>query len=187
MKNDFDRFVQARLEAKGLSLSKEADRRTLIRRAYLDLIGIPPTPEEVNAFLKYESPHAFATVIDTLLDSPHYGERWGRRWLDVARYGEDQAHTFKARRYPRGYLYRDWVIRSFNEDMPYDRFLTWQIAGDLREGPSRHERLPALGLFALGPVYYAENVEKAKAAADEWDDSIDTLNRGVLGQSLINN
>ena len=184
MKSDFDRFVQARLEAKGLSLSKEADRRTLIRRAYLDLIGIPPTPEEVNAFLKDESSHAFATVIETLLDSPHYGERWGRRWLDVARYGEDQAHTFKARRYPRGYLYRDWVIRSFNEDMPYDRFLTWQIAGDLLEGPSRHERLPALGLFALGPVYYAENVEKAKAAADEWDDRIDTLTRGVLGLTV---
>ena len=131
VKTDLDRFVQARLEAKGLSLSPTADRRTLIRRAYLDLIGIPPTLDEVNAFLKDESPDAFATVVNTLLDSPHYVERWGRRWLDVARYGEDQAHTFKARNYPRGYLYRDWVIQSFNEDMPYDRFLTLQIAGDL--------------------------------------------------------
>ena len=184
VKSDLDRFVQARLEAKGISLSPTADRRTLIRRAYLDLIGIPPTPDEVNAFLKDESPDAFATVVDTLLDSPHYGERWGRRWLDVARYGEDQAHTFKARKYPRGYLYRDWVIRSFNEDMPYDRFLTWQIAGDLLDEPGRHERLAALGLFALGPVYYAENVEKDRAAADEWDDRIDTLTRGVLGLTV---
>ena len=181
---DLDRFVQARLEAKGLSLSPTADRRTLIRRAYLDMIGIPPTLDEVNAFLKDESPDAFATVVNTLLDSPHYGERWGRRWLDVARYGEDQAHTFKARNYPRGYLYRDWVIQSFNEDMPYDRFLTWQIAGDLIDEPRRHERLAALGLFALGPVYYAENVEKDRAAADEWDDRIDTLTRGVLGLTV---
>ena len=184
VKSDLDRFVQARLEAKGLSLSPTADRRTLIRRAYLDLIGIPPTPDEVNAFLKDESPDAFATVVNTLLDSPHYGERWGRRWLDVARYGEDQAHTFKARNYPRGYLYRDWVIRSLNEDLPYDRFLTWQIAGDLLDEPDRHERLAALGLFALGPVYYAENVEKDRAAADEWDDRIDTLTRGVLGLTV---
>ncbi|MDA0589877.1 MAG: DUF1553 domain-containing protein [Planctomycetota bacterium] len=184
IKSDLDRFVQARLEAKELSLSPAADRRTLIRRAYLDLIGIPPTPEEVNAFLKDESPDAFATVVNTLLDSPHYGERWGRRWLDVARYGEDQAHTFKARNYPLGYLYRDWVIRSFNEDLPYDRFLTWQIAGDLLDEPNRHERLAALGMFALGPVYYAENVEKDRAAADEWDDRIDTLTRGVLGLTV---
>ncbi len=184
VKSDLDRFVQARLEAKGLSLSPTADRRILIRRAYLDLIGIPPTLDEVNAFLKDESPDAFATVVNTLLDSPHYGERWGRRWLDVARYGEDQAHTFKARNYPRGYLYRDWVIRSFNEDMPYDRFLTWQIAGDLIDEPRRRERLAALGLFALGPVYYAENVEKDRAAADEWDDRIDTLTRGVLGLTV---
>ena len=184
VRSDLDRFVQARLEANGLSLSPQADRRTLIRRAYLDLIGIPPTPDEVNAFLKDESPDGFATVVNTLLDSPHYGERWGRRWLDVARYGEDQAHTFKARNYPRGYLYRDWVIRSFNEDMPYDQFLTWQIAGDLLDEPNRHERLAALGLFALGPVYYAENVEKDRAAADEWDDRIDTLTRGMLGLTV---
>ncbi len=103
----------------------------MIRRATFDLIGLPPTPEEIDAFLQDESPDAFAKVVDRLLASPHYGERWARHWLDVARYGEDQAHTFEARKYPQGYRYRDWLIKAFNEDMPYDRFIMEQIAGDL--------------------------------------------------------
>ncbi|MFN2165915.1 MAG: DUF1549 domain-containing protein, partial [Anaerolineae bacterium] len=138
----------------------------------------------MNRFLaqsERDAEAAYVQLIDDLLQSPHYGERWARRWLDIARYGEDQAHTFKARKYPRGYFYRDWVIQALNDDMPYDRFVAQQIAGDLLPGPDRHERLAALGLFALGPVYYAENVEQAKARADEWDDRVDTLMRGVLG------
>jgi hypothetical protein len=183
-RNEIDRFILASLEERELSPSPVADRRVLIRRAFFNLIGLPPTPAEVEAFVNNPSPNAFNEVIDRLLDSAHYGERWGRHWLDVARYGEDQAHTFKARRYPRGYLYRDWVVQSLNADMPYDEFVRQQIAGDLLDGPDRHTRIAPLGLFALGPVYYAENVEKAKATADEWDDRIDTLTRGVLGLTV---
>jgi len=180
--SNIDRFVLARLEEQGLQPVSAADRRTLIRRAYFDLIGLPPSPAEVDTFVIDSESDAFVKVIDRLLDSDHYGERWGRRWLDVARYGEDQAHTFKARKYPRGYLYRDWVVQALNADMPYDQFLTNQVAGDLIDKPNRRTRLPALGLFALGPVYYQDNGEKDKALADEWDDRVDTLIRGT--QSL---
>ena len=102
-----DRFVLARLESEGLRPVAPADKRTLLRRAALDLTGLPPTPEEVEEFLDDDSPDAFERVIDRLLASPRYGERWGRHWLDVARYGEDQAHTFEARKYPDGFRYRD--------------------------------------------------------------------------------
>ncbi|OYV81132.1 MAG: hypothetical protein B7Z73_18440, partial [Planctomycetia bacterium 21-64-5] len=126
-----DRFVLARLEAEGLQPVSEADRRTFIRRATFDLIGLPPTAEEVEAFTGDERPDAYERSIERLLDSPHYGERWARHWLDVARYGEDQAHTFQARLYTSGYRYRDWVAGAFNRDLPFDRFVIEQIAGDL--------------------------------------------------------
>ena len=179
-----DAFVLARLEAEGLKPVGPATRRAWLRRATYDLIGLPPTPEEIEAILADESSEAFAKVVDRLLASPHYGERWGRHWLDVARYAEDQAHTFKARLYPEGYRYRDWVVEALNEDVPYDRFLTEQIAGDLIEGPGEKRRMAALGLFALGPVYYKENVEAKVAEADEWDDRIDTLMRGTQGLTV---
>ncbi|MBT6495990.1 MAG: DUF1549 domain-containing protein, partial [Planctomycetaceae bacterium] len=183
-RTDVDHFVLAKLEQADLKPSAVADRRTLIRRATFGLIGLPPTPEEVEAFLADRSPKAFEKVVDRLLASPNYGERWGRHWLDVARYAEDQAHTFKARRYPQGFRYRDWVVAALNNDMPYDQFLRSQIAGDLLPEPNRHDRVAALGLFALGPVYYQDNGEKAKALADEWDDRLDTLARGVLGLTV---
>jgi mono/diheme cytochrome c family protein len=116
--NPIDAFVLAKLQEKGLKPAPVADKATLIRRAYFDLIGLPPTPQQVEAYVRDESPNAFAKVIDHLLASPHYGERWGRHWLDVARYGEDQAHTFQARAYPDGWRYRDWVVKAFNEDLP---------------------------------------------------------------------
>jgi len=184
IQSDIDQFVFSQLEQASLKPAPAADRRTLIRRAYFDLIGLPPEPAAVEKFVNDNSPDAFKTVIDELLASQHFGERWGRRWLDVARYGEDQAHTFKARRYPRGYLYRDWVVQALNADMPYDKFLRYQIAGDLLETPNLHERLAALGLFALGPVYYQDNGEKAIALADEWDDRVDTLFRGTQGLTI---
>ena len=184
IRNEIDGFILAKLHRQQLTPNSPASRRVLIRRASLDLTGLPPTIEEVNRFLADEAPEAFATVVDRLLSSTAYGERWGRHWLDVARYGEDQAHTFKARKYPRGYFYRDWVVKSLNADLPYDKFLFQQLAADLSPGDDQHENLPALGFFALGPVYYAENVEKAKAIADEWDDRIDTLTRGVLGLTV---
>ena len=181
---DLDRFILARLEQAGMKPSPQAERRVLIRRAYFDVIGLPPTPEEVEAFINDPSPQAYVTVVNRLMDSPHYGERWGRHWLDIARYGEDQAHTFKARNYPQGFRYRDWVVESLNQDLPYDRFLSEQIAGDLLGSPSDPKRMAALGMFALGPVYYQDNGEQAKALADEWDDRIDTLTRGVLGLTI---
>jgi mono/diheme cytochrome c family protein len=177
-KGAIDRFVLAELESKELRPVEAADRRALIRRATFDLIGLPPTPEESEAFAADESPEAFAKVVDRLLASPHYGERWGRHWLDVARYGEDQAHTFQARLYPHGYKYRDWVAKALNEDMPYDRFVVEQIAGDLIEGPGAEDRRVALGFFALGPVYYGG------AVYDELDDRVDTLTRGFLGLTV---
>jgi mono/diheme cytochrome c family protein len=174
-----DFFILSALEAMHLRPVAAADRRTLIRRATFDLIGLPPTPEEIDAFLNDDKPGAFARVVDRLLSSPHYGERWGRHWLDVARYGEDQAHTFEARLYPQGYRYRDWVVKAFNDDMPYDRFVKEQIAADLLPGPGLFERLPALGFFALGPVYYGDPKK-----LDQYDDRIDTLSRGFLGLTV---
>jgi mono/diheme cytochrome c family protein len=173
-----DFFILSTLEAKKLRPVAAADKRTLIRRATFDLLGLPPTPAEIASFLKDESPEAFARVVDRLLASPHYGERWGRHWLDIARYGEDQAHTFQARLYPQGYRYRDWVVKAFNDDMPYDRFVKEQIAADLL-GPGRLENLPALGFFALGPVYYGDPKK-----LDQYDDRIDTLARGFLGLTV---
>jgi cytochrome c553 len=178
VRSDIDRFVLARLESEGLQPVSPADKRTLIRRASFDLVGLPPTPEEIEAFEQDRSPEAFARVVDRLLASPRYGERWARHWLDVARYGEDQAHTFEARLFPFGYRYRDWVARAFNEDMPYDQFLIEQVAGDLIEGPQRDDRLAATGFFALGPHYYGG------AVYDELDDRVDTLTRGVLGLTV---
>ena len=182
--NPVDRFIAKKLADNKLQPSEQAGKRILIRRAYYDLIGLPPTPEQQAAFLNDTSEDAFSKVIESLLNSEHYGERWGRHWLDVARYGEDQAHTFKARKYPRGYYYRDWVVQAINDDMPYNRFIENQNAADLIDEPDLHQRIAALGFFSLGPVYYAENVEKAKAVADEWDDRIDTLTRGVLGLTV---
>ncbi|MEO1994906.1 MAG: PSD1 and planctomycete cytochrome C domain-containing protein [Planctomycetaceae bacterium] len=184
VRDELDRFVLHRLEANGLQPAPAADRRTLARRVHFDLIGLPPDPQSVEQFVNDPSDQAYEQLLDRLLESPHYGERWGRFWLDIARYGEDQAHTFKARKYPRGYLYRDWVVRALNEDMPYDRFVQYQIAGDLFDTPGQHERVAALGLFALGPVYYQDNGEKAKALADEWDDRVDTLMRGTQALTI---
>ncbi len=182
-----DHFVLAQLEAAGLKPVAEADRRTLIRRATFDLIGLPPTAAEVVAFVADEHPQAYERLIDHLLQSPHYGECWARHWLDVARYGEDQAHTFQARMYPNGFRYRDWVVNSFNNDLPYDRFIIEQIAGDLlpdADEGERLKRLPALGFFALGPVYYKDAGCAGKAESDEVDDRIDTLTRGFLGLTV---
>ncbi len=178
-RDDVDRFVLARLEAAGLHPSPPADRHALLRRVTFDLIGLPPTPEEVQAFVQDESADAFAKVVDRLLASPHYGERQARHWLDVARYGEDQAHTFQARQYPQGYRYRDWLVQAFNDDLPYDEFARQQIAGDLLGDGDKLARLPALGFFACGPVYYGDRQQ-----LDQISDRIDTLTRGFLGLTV---
>ena len=184
LRNRVDSFVLAALESENLQPTKEADKRTLLRRATFDLTGLPPTIDDVSSFLGDEAPDAYQRLIDRLLASPRYGERWGRHWLDIARYAEDQAHTFAARAYPGGYRYRDWVIGSLNADMPYRQFVTEQIAGDLVEGENKMARMPALGFFALGPIYYADAGCAPKAQADEMDDRIDTLTRGFLGLTV---
>jgi hypothetical protein len=150
-KNDIDRFVLARLEEKSLHPVRPADKHALIRRATFDLIGLPPTPDEVDAFLSDKSPDAFAKVVDRLLASPHYGERWGRYWLDLARYADGQLGASKDEPFTNAYRYRDWVLQAVNADMPYDLFVKSQIAGDLLPGADSKTLLPALGFYALGP------------------------------------
>ena len=134
-KQPIDAFILARLEKEGLKPAPRADKRTLIRRATLDLTGLPPTPEQVQSFLKDESPEAFAKVVDRLLASPQYGERWARYWLDVARYADDSFLSTEDKPYPNSWRYRNWVIHAFNSDMPYDKFVKAQIAGDQMENP----------------------------------------------------
>jgi hypothetical protein len=185
-KNDVDYFVLAKLEAEKLRPVQPADKRELIRRASFDLIGLPPTPNEVDAFLNDDSSDAFARVVERLLASKQYGERWGRHWLDVARYAEDQAHTFGTKPNSSAYRYRDWVIDAFNDDMPYDRFVKLQIAADLMltDDVDRIKHLPALGFFGLGAQYYKDNTEILKALADELDERVDTVSRGLLGLTV---
>ncbi|HXJ37909.1 MAG TPA: DUF1549 domain-containing protein, partial [Bryobacteraceae bacterium] len=127
--NPIDAFVGAKLEAKGLQMSPAADRVTLLRRVTFDLIGLPPTPEEVDAFVADKSPNAYEKVVDRLLASPNYGERWARHWLDLARYAESEGFKADETR-PNAWRYRDYVIKSFNDNKPYDRFMKEQIAGD---------------------------------------------------------
>jgi len=187
-KSDIDRFVLARLEKEGLAPVRAADKLTLIRRASLDLTGLPPTVEEIDAFQKDDSPEAFAKVVDRLLASPRYGEAWGRLWLDVARYGEDDYRSLDPMRrgynpYPNAYLYRDWVIKAFNDDMPYDQFVRAQLAADLLGDEHRARTLPALGFLGLGPWFY-DNGAVEVTRADERHDRVDVVSRGFLGLTV---
>jgi cytochrome c553 len=183
-----DRFILARLEQEGLSPVRSADRLTLIRRATLDLTGLPATPEEVDAFEKDTATDAFEKVVDRLLASPQYGEAWGRMWLDVARYAEDDPRSLDPMGrgyapYPNAYLYRDWVIKAFNDDLPYGEFVKAQIAGDLLDETTRARTLPALGLLGLGPWYY-DNGAVEITRADERHDRVDVVSRGFLGLTV---
>ncbi len=187
-RNDIDRFVLARMEEKGLEPLEAADRPQLIRRATFDLTGLPPTPEEVEAFVNDRSPDAFDTVVERLLASPHYGERWGRHWLDVARFGEDDTRGLAPggsgrERYPNAYVQRDWVVAAFNRDLPYDLFVKAQIAGDLLEGAERERALPGLGFLGGGPWYY-DVADPPVARADERHDRVDVTTRGFLGLTV---
>jgi cytochrome c553/mono/diheme cytochrome c family protein len=183
--NPIDRFVRGKLTEKGLAPAGLTDQRTLIRRVTFDLTGLPPKPVEVDSFLNDNSAEAFAKLVDRLLASPAYGEMQARHWLDVARYAEDQAHTFAVKPYTDAWRYRDWVIRAFNDDLPFDRFVKYQIAADLILGDAPDEigHRAALGFFGLGAQYY-KNSDAAKAAADELDDRVDTLTRGFLGLTV---
>ncbi|MDB5330593.1 MAG: Protein of unknown function (DUF1553)/Protein of unknown function (DUF1549)/Planctomycete [Phycisphaerales bacterium] len=178
VKNPVDAFILAKLEEKGLRPAPPADKRTLIRRAYFDLIGVPPTPQDVEVFEADHSPDAFAKVVDTLLADPRYGERWGRYWLDVARYADTKGYVFQEeRRYPYAYTYRDYVIRAFNEDLPYDRFLTEQIAADLLPLGDDKRPLAAMGFLTLGRRFL-------NAKPDIIDDRLDVICRGTMGVTI---
>jgi hypothetical protein len=174
-----DAFILQRLEKEGLRPSPRADRRTLIRRATFDLTGLPPAPEEVAAFEADPSPLAFANVVDRLLASPRYGERWGRYWLDVARYGDSKGYVAgkDERRYPYAYTYRDYVIRSFNGDKPYDRFLVEQVAADHLDRLDDCRDLAALGFLTVGRRFLNDRNEII-------DDRIDVVCRGLLGLTV---
>jgi hypothetical protein len=174
-----DNFVLARLEEKKLKPAPQADRRTLIRRLSYDLIGLPPTPEEVQAFGKDQSPDAYAKLVDRLLASPHYGERWGRHWLDVARYADTKGYLAggEERRYKFSYTYRDYVIRSFNEDKPYDQFLVEQIAADFLATGDDKSSLAAMGFLTLGRRFLNNR-------NDIIDDRIDVITRGTMGLTV---
>ena len=182
-----DAFVLAGLDENGLAPAVQADRRTLIRRVSYDLIGLPPSPLEVTAFLQDESPAAYANLVERLLASPHFGERWARHWLDVARYGEDvRPNGFQTRPLPNAYKYRDWVVRAFNQDMPYDQLVMQQIAGDLIE-PGATSGQVAVGFLALGQIYESDaggEESKRKAAYDTIDDKVDAITRGFLALTV---
>ncbi len=187
-KTDIDRFILAKLDHEGIKPVGPASKLDLLRRASLDLTGLPPTPDEISAFEKDTSPGAFAKVVDRLLASPHYGERWGRFWLDVARYGEDDYRSLNPnpkgyRPYPNAYAYRDWVIQALNDDMPYDQFVKAQIAGDLLDPRDRYKTLPATGFLGLGPWYY-DNGSNEVTRADERHDRVDAVSRGFLGLTV---
>jgi cytochrome c553 len=178
VKTPVDAFVLAKLEEKSLAPSAPADRRTLIRRAAYDLTGLPPTPEEVRAFEADQSPDAFAKVVDRLLASPHYGERWGRYWLDVCRYADSKGYVFQEeRRYPFAYTFRDWVVRSFNEDLPYDQFVIDQLAADKLPLGDDKRPLAAMGFLTVGRRFLNNQ-------ADIIDDRLDVVGRGLMGLTV---
>ena len=184
-KSRIDFFVLAELERRGLKPVAAANKRDLIRRATLDLIGLPPTPDEVDSFVLNDAPNAFSIVIDRLLQSPHYGERWARYWLDLARYADDQGNSFLSPA-PSAYLYRDWLVDAFNHDMPYHEFVRLQLAGDELPGSTDDyvERLAGLGFQGLGPQFRKGAAGEEKAKADELEDRIDTLSRAFLGLTV---
>jgi hypothetical protein len=187
-KTKIDNFVLARLQEKKLAPSPQADRRTLVTRAYVDLLGYKPTFEEIQAFINDRSPDAYERLIDRLLASPHYGERWARHWMDVARYAEDNP-TSEATNppYPFAWRYRDWMIEALNAGMPYDRFVKLQIAADLMPNNTRDD-MRALGYVGAAPMYHHDLRLSGEVIGtfltDDWDERIDAVSRGVLGVSM---
>jgi hypothetical protein len=185
--NPIDRFIRQRLKKDNLTSAPMADRRTLIRRLTFDLIGLPPTPHEVEAFVQNPSPRAYEHLVDRLLDSPHYGERWARHWLDIVRYGESQGFERNGFR-PNAWKYRDFVVEAFNSDMPYDQFVRWQIAGDVLE-PDEPLAVIASGFLAVGP--YDQTAYKAGtppmrafAREEELEGLVATVSQTFLGLTV---
>ncbi|HLU49629.1 MAG TPA: PSD1 and planctomycete cytochrome C domain-containing protein, partial [Planctomycetota bacterium] len=175
VRTPIDQFVLRALESRGLEPAPEADRRTLIRRATFDLTGLPPTPSEIEEFLADDRPDAWERVVERLLASPRYGERWARHWLDVSRYADTRGYVFTAeRKYPFSYTYRDYVVRAFNEDLPFDRFIVEQLAADKLDLGDDREAYAAMGFLTLGRRFL-NNIH------DIIDDRIDVVTRGLMG------
>ena len=189
LRSPIDKFILAKLEARNLSPASPADRRTLLRRATYDLIGLPPTPEEIDAFLGDRSPGAFAKVVDRLLASPAYGERWGRHWLDVVRYADarDLIQLPVESDFREAWRYRDWVVEAHNRDLPYTEFIRHQIAGDLLQ-PADPEKVDTDALVATGLLAIADfvpgDVDKDLMIADYVNDQIDVVGRAFLGLTM---
>ena len=176
-----DAFVQTRLQKEGLAPSPEADRPTLIRRAYLDLVGLPPSPAEVDAFVHDASPDAYKKVVDHLLSSPRYGERWGRHWLDAARYADSNGYEKDPMRYI--WFYRDWVINAFNRDLPYNEFIIEQIAGD--ELPhATQDQVVATGFLRNSMVNEEGGVDPEQFRMEAMFDRMDAIGKSILGLTL---
>ncbi|HMJ65614.1 MAG TPA: DUF1549 and DUF1553 domain-containing protein, partial [Candidatus Binatia bacterium] len=179
-----DHFVLGRMESKGLAPSPRADKQVLIRRLTYDLTGLPPTPAEVDAFLKDKRADAYERLVGRLLGSPAFGERMASIWLPLARYAEDQAHQVGKDTkffYPNAYKYREWVIDAFNDGLPYNEFIRFQLAAD-KLGDAGTNHLAALGFLGLGPKYYNRN--RLDVMADEWEDRVDTVTRTFLGLTV---
>jgi hypothetical protein len=185
-KTTIDSFILAKLENVGIKPAPAANKSELLRRVTYDLIGLPPTPDELQAFLANDSAEAFDRVVDRLLESPQYGERWGRHWLDVARYADSNGLDENTA-YSNAWRYRDYVIRSFNQNKPFNRFIVEQIAGDLlppsEDAEVQRERYTALGYLALGAKLLAEP-DKQKMVLDIADEQLDTVGKGLLGLTM---
>lgn len=184
-RSDIDRLILNGLEAKGLKPTADADKAVLIRRVYLDLTGLPPGTQDIDTFFKDNTPEAFAKVVDRLLSSTQYGERWGRHWLDVARYAESTGKDFNLA-FPHAWRYRDYVIGAFNADKPYDQFLREQIAGDLLPASTERQRAEltvATGFLAIGPKGLNEQNPR-QFALDLADEQIDTVSQSILGLTV---
>jgi cytochrome c553 len=188
IRQPLDRFILAKLEAKDLAPSPPADKRTLIRRAYFDSVGLPPTPEQVEAFVQENSPQAFAKVVDELLASPQFGERWGRHLLDLVRYAESRGHEFDYN-VPNAFEYRDYVIRALNADVPYDQLVIEHVAGDLLEKPRLHptekwnESIIGTSFWFFGEWIHSP-VDIRKDETDRIDNMIDVFSKTFLGLTV---
>jgi hypothetical protein len=186
VQSPLDRFILRELEKKGLRPVAPADKRTLLRRATFDLIGLPPSPAEMDAFLADATPEALAKVVDRLLASPHYGERWARHWLDVARYADSNGMDENLA-YANAFRYRDYLVAAFNKDKPYDLLIREQLAGDLLpttgDASTSQDRVLATGFLAIGPKMLAED-DPVKMEMDIVDEQIDTVGRAFMGLTL---
>ena len=181
-RNGMDRFILARLEQEGLRPSPETDRVTWLRRVYLDVIGLPPSPEQVAAFVKDERPDAHARVVDDLLNSPRYGERWAQHWLDVVRYADTDGFEVNTER-PNAWPYRDYVIRALNEDTPYDRFIREQLAGDASGVDAATGFLVTAAALLPGQIG-ADDVSKRLARQDSLGEIVSDTGQTFLGLSI---